>query len=499
MAGQDVPELSSDADDDEALRYAIALSLQDEQGAPQDAPDKSKVTEISEDKKSTGDLPGANTTTFGSLFRDGAVKKTWAYGYPRTEDDIKIEEVLQRDQLELAVLSSFQWDDEWLMSKVDMLRTRLLLVAYAADQDQKTAMQANAPPNVRFCFPPMSGRGAMHSKLQLLKYPGSLRIVVPTGNLVSYDWGETGVMENVGLISSPGLHLLMVFLIDLPLLSETSHKNREQQQQQQPTGFFTELSRFLRAAGIDDNMIQSLSRYDFTRTANLGFVYTIVVGYCGLGDTVAVLGLATSTGAVDVDIVAASLGSINRDLIGAIYNACQGDNGMKEYNERTSRKRGQKMPADVLPQQLQDHVRIYFPAETTVAKSRGGRGAAGTICVHARWWRSPSFPTGLVRDCENVRDGLLLHSKMMFVRPSSSSSSSSFFSADPGPTSDDGAGGGSGTNSASSGGKKAWAYVGSANLSESAWTRLDEHVYKRWCAGAGACADESPWKTIWAG
>lgn len=75
-------------------------------------------------------------------------------------------------------------------------------------------MQANAPPNVRFCFPPMNGPGAMHSKLQLLKYPDQLRIVVPTGNLVPYDWGETGVMENVGgksrhahwagLTSSPG-------------------------------------------------------------------------------------------------------------------------------------------------------------------------------------------------------------------------------------------------------------------------------------------------------
>lgn len=37
----------------------------------------------------------------------------------------------------------------------------------------------------------------MHSKLMLLKYPKYLRIVVPTGNLVPYDWGETGVMENV--------------------------------------------------------------------------------------------------------------------------------------------------------------------------------------------------------------------------------------------------------------------------------------------------------------
>lgn len=37
----------------------------------------------------------------------------------------------------------------------------------------------------------------MHSKLQLLKYPNYLRLVIPTGNLVPYDWGETSVMENV--------------------------------------------------------------------------------------------------------------------------------------------------------------------------------------------------------------------------------------------------------------------------------------------------------------
>ena len=37
----------------------------------------------------------------------------------------------------------------------------------------------------------------MHSKLQLLKYSNYMRIVIPTGNLVSYDWGETGTLENV--------------------------------------------------------------------------------------------------------------------------------------------------------------------------------------------------------------------------------------------------------------------------------------------------------------
>jgi hypothetical protein len=37
----------------------------------------------------------------------------------------------------------------------------------------------------------------MHAKLQLLAHPTHLRVVIPSGNLTSYDWGESGVMENV--------------------------------------------------------------------------------------------------------------------------------------------------------------------------------------------------------------------------------------------------------------------------------------------------------------
>ena len=65
-------------------------------------------------------------------------------------------------------------------------------------------MRRNVPRDkIHFCFPPMAGPGSMHSKLQLLKFPKYLRIVLPTGNLVPYDWGETGVMENVRELKGP--------------------------------------------------------------------------------------------------------------------------------------------------------------------------------------------------------------------------------------------------------------------------------------------------------
>lgn len=140
--------------------------------------------------------------TPGIQFPNGTVKKTWAYGYPR-QDDIKIEEVLQKEDLELAVLSAFQWDEEWILRKLNMRKTKVICVVQAESEEQKAEIRANVPPNVRFCFPSMAGQiNCMHSKLQLLSHPTHLRVVVPSANLVPYDWGEEGgVMENVSIQS----------------------------------------------------------------------------------------------------------------------------------------------------------------------------------------------------------------------------------------------------------------------------------------------------------
>jgi hypothetical protein len=70
----------------------------------------------------------------GVQFPKGVVKKTYAQYCPRTGDDITIEEVFQRSDLELAILSSFMWDIEWLFSKVDTKSTRFLLVMQAKDE-----------------------------------------------------------------------------------------------------------------------------------------------------------------------------------------------------------------------------------------------------------------------------------------------------------------------------------------------------------------------------
>jgi hypothetical protein len=186
----DLVDLPSDADEEETLRYAISLSLREHEKAtgknveskssdenksgskqppktsfgsimldrkameqerlrrqaakrPRAAEEDDEVVEVPAPKKKTASTPSRASTAAAQLeprrtndFPNGAVKRTWAQGYPRTADDIKIEEVFQKERLELALISSFQWDEEWMLSKLNTRKTRLLLVAYAADEAQ---------------------------------------------------------------------------------------------------------------------------------------------------------------------------------------------------------------------------------------------------------------------------------------------------------------------------------------------------------------------------
>jgi hypothetical protein len=71
----------------------------------------------------------------GIQWPSGIVKKTRLANSPRKYDDISIEEVLQKDDLELAVLSSFLWDMEWILGKLNTRKTRILLVVHAANEE----------------------------------------------------------------------------------------------------------------------------------------------------------------------------------------------------------------------------------------------------------------------------------------------------------------------------------------------------------------------------
>ncbi|ATZ48544.1 hypothetical protein BCIN_03g07410 [Botrytis cinerea B05.10] len=385
--------------------------------------------------KSQGDI-----SETGIQFPLGVVKKTWAQGFPR-EDDIKIEEVLQSSTLEHAILGAFQIDSDWIRSKIQP-STKVIWVLQAKTEAEKMNFKSLAPETYRFCFPPMEGNvNIMHSKLQILAHPTHLRLVIPSANLTPYDWGESGgILENV------------VFLIDLPRLP-----NGEKASDDQLTPFAQDLLHFLHAMTLTPRTIESLKRFDFSNTKHLAFVHSIGgshfgtnlqrTGYPGLGSCVRSLGLNTDH-PLEIEYVTASIGNLDDRFLRTMYLASQGDNGSKEYKWRTEKPARSKMET-VMETQLSEEIgrrfRVYFPSEQTVKESKGGTNAAGTICFRSKWYNASAFPRELMRDCQSRREGLLMHNKMLFVRTRRTQKS-------PKPV--------------------AWVYVGSANLSESAWGRM---------------------------
>ncbi|RKF79278.1 putative tyrosyl-dna phosphodiesterase domain protein [Golovinomyces cichoracearum] len=349
----------------------------------------------------------------GVQYPNGVVKKTSVRGFPRRGDDISIEEVLQKNDLTLAVLGAFQIDPEWIMGKLEP-QTRVYWVLQAKTESEvshrifclllnpnrksklgkeepnstsplsltKKDIESQATSNYKFCFPSMKGRvNCMHSKLQLLAHPSHLRIVVPTANLTSYDWGETGVMEN------------MCFIIDLP-----RHENAQSSSLEDLTQFAQELIYFLGAQGLPEQVIKSVLNFDFSRTAKIGFVHSMYdpppktnfksvsslisisggahtgnswkrTGYCGLASTVQKLGIQNKD-PIKIDFVTASLGNLTPKFIESLYLAAQGS--IAELTPKKSRGGKSSEIENELRQNVTRLCRVYFPTRETVEKSIGG-------------------------------------------------------------------------------------------------------------------------------
>lgn len=129
----------------------------------------------------------ANTISSRSIlpFPTGTVKRTWTHGQERRGDDIKIEEVFQKSELKLAVLASFQWDDDWLLSKINLSQTRLICVAFARDE-------AHVRTNVRV-GPPHSSKLTRH-----LERPDEGECALQPHSILfsGHEWGWRNACEN---------------------------------------------------------------------------------------------------------------------------------------------------------------------------------------------------------------------------------------------------------------------------------------------------------------
>lgn len=397
-------------------------------------------------------------------YPNGVVKKTWAFGHARDAHDIKLEEVLEATSLRTAVISAFQWDTDWLLAKLKVPTnggsTKCVFIMQAKEQDLKDKMLRESEhmrPWLRLCFPPMEGQvNCMHSKLMLLFHADKLRVAIPTANLLDFDWGETGMMEN------------SVFIIDLPRLHNGARITADEL-----TFFGQELLHFCRKQGLDQDVLDGLLNFDFSATANMAFVHTVGgrnhgedaerTGLPGLARAVRHLNLTTDHG-TQVDFAASSIGSLNETFLRTVHAAVRGgDMIARAANTVSTAKATFFMPSASKSrtdqERIGDKMRIYFPTHETVVASTAG--AAGTICFSRKWWEAATFPKHCFRDYVSSRNGLLSHNKILYARGKQQDHDS--------------------------GGEKdiAWVYVGSANMSESAWGKIfHDKKIKAWTLAA---------------
>lgn len=152
-------------------------------------------------------------------------------------------------------------------------------------------------------------------------------------------------------------------------------------------------------------------------------------GFVGLGGAIRRLGLESDD--LQLDYTSASIGCLDQDTIGYFYHSCRGTKpDLSALKKQESSAIGRKF------------FNILFPTRDTVRHSLGGPSGAGTICIYRKWWENPDFPRSMFRDYQSVREGLLSHNKTLLAR---------------------------GVNAS---GQISWAYVGSANMSPSAWGKL---------------------------
>ncbi|KAF3049334.1 hypothetical protein E8E11_009741 [Didymella keratinophila] len=355
----------------------------------------------------------------------GVIKRTFATKFPRT-DDITIDELLQAPTVSIAVVASFQWDAEWLSRKLSHTKIKQYWVMNARDAATqarwKQDLAESGIPNLRIHFPPMNPAvGNSHSKYMLLVGEKKLRLVISTANMEPEYWGEVknnwqpGVLEN------------SVFLIDLPrrpdgLVGSVDHL----------TPFGKDFVYFLEAQQLDPLIVKGVLKFDFSETGHLAFVHSIgtpsdtdihPTGFPSLARAIQGLRL-DRVKLIELDYTASSLGALDELFLKRIYCAAQG------------------LPYSAMSKLTDPHdsIRIYYPAEDTVKSSIGGPDCAGVISLRKAHHDSPTFPLRCLRDYVSTRQGMLSHNKLLFARGQH---------VDGKPF--------------------AWVYVGSANMSESAW------------------------------
>ncbi|KAJ1976373.1 hypothetical protein H4R35_002734 [Dimargaris xerosporica] len=328
---------------------------------------------------------------------------------------LRFSDLVDPKTLQKAVLTSFVVDRQWLKAQLPAGISLCLVEHWSPNQGQCQGV-ARVDAHTVLVHPPMprTNFGCFHAKLMLLYYPGFLRVVVNSANLIPLDWD---VMDNV------------IFCQDFP--TQDASPASLQPSPTHATEFGQTLHRFLEHCAVPTQARTSLQQYNFS-TARTQMAHLVAQHYPPLSST-------SDTDATSdppqphfsIEFQASSIGRLNQNWLPRFYKCLCGITPSTQPESPKAK------------QQVQEYFSAVYPSLETVKDSRYGPNGATSLFLNEKMYSSLEYKS-CFKDCISRRPGRLMHSKVITARSIVAPADS----ADP---------------------AYAWFYIGSHNLSPSAW------------------------------
>ncbi|TPX65504.1 hypothetical protein SpCBS45565_g05164 [Spizellomyces sp. 'palustris'] len=300
------------------------------------------------------------------VFSEGKVCLTYVQGFSRV-GYTRFEDLVNKTYLQKAVLSAFQIDDTWLLSKLPSIR--LCIIRPRFKDVPKDRYHQVMSRDIVFVYPP-----------EPAGYSWFLRVVIGSGNLVEYDWE---VLENV------------LWVQDFPVLEAETKEH----------AFGKDLIEVLRLMRVPESVAKELAHVDFG-SAKVSLVASVPGNHAT--DTLSKWGhmrmrditkqMMTKHVTDDEPVVTyatSSLGSLSVSWLYQFYESASGHTFDTTVN-------------------VPPNIKILYPTQRTVDTSKLGPKGAGTITFHRKFWTRADFPKSVLHDLKSIkRPGALSHAKII--------------------------------------------------------------------------------------
>ncbi|KAF9918387.1 hypothetical protein BX616_009069 [Lobosporangium transversale] len=353
-------------------------------------------------------------------------RNTWIKG-ARPGQAIRFQELVDKNFLVKAVLTTFELDEEWLEHYLPRTIPQCLVHHWSREHGDKPGFLTDG--KVTYLHPPLNGFGSFHPKLMLLFYPTFCRVVISSANLVAHDW--------IVLVNT-------VYVQDFLLLPKAVERPEEM------GDFGSTLYNFLKVMTVPEKVLAVVRAVDFSGAKVL--LVPSVQGSFPVGDdyTYGIAQLAnvmrkktSPNQEMEMEYQTSSIGKLSHKFLSEFYDASRG---------RPVKPRSKVYVEERLPD-----IKVVFPTEKHVQNSRYGELGAGTVCFHPQAWDDPTFPRRVMHDfeCVGPYHGSLMHSKFVLAKSVQSTSTTGLYIPPHRAALEKKCAG--------------WFYVGSANFTESAW------------------------------